>query len=76
MGWYRGNGRMNITFWGTTIQIAVRVIGTYSMVSFMGLDAVAISTGLGWTIIVAFQVIVFILERKGIWPKPSPLIQH
>lgn len=76
VGWYRGNGRMNITFWGTTIQIAVRVIGTYSMVSLMGLDAVAISTGLGWTIIVAFQTIVFVLERKGIWPKPSPLIQH
>ena len=35
VGWYRGNGRMDITFWGTTIQIAVRVIGTYAMVSFL-----------------------------------------
>ena len=29
VGHYRGIGRMNITFFGTTLQIAVRVIGTY-----------------------------------------------
>lgn len=69
VGWYRGTGRMNITFWGTTIQIAFRVVGTYLLVAAMGLDAVALSTGLGWVIIVTFQIIVFLLERKGIWPK-------
>ena len=69
VSWYRGTGRMKITFWGTTIQIAVRVVGTYLLVGAMGLDAVALSTGIGWIVIVLFHGSVFILERKGIWPK-------
>ena len=47
VGWYRGTGRMNITFWGTTIQIVVRVVGAYLLVGRLGLDAVALATGLG-----------------------------
>ena len=66
VGHYRGIGRMNVTFWGTTIQILVRVIGTYALVDTMGLDAVALSTGLGWVVIVLFHSTVFVLERKGI----------
>ena len=71
VGWFRGCGRMNITFWGTTMQISVRVAGTYLLSSSMGLDSVALSTGLGWSLIVSYQFLVFFLERKGIWPKPS-----
>ena len=71
VGWYRGTGRMNITFWGTTLQIAFRVVGTYLLVHAMGLDAVALSTGLGWVLIVLFHSAVFVLERKGIWPKAA-----
>lgn len=69
VSWYRGTGRMNITFWGTTIQIAVRVVGTYWLVDAMALDSVALSTGIGWMVIVWFHGTVFWLERKGIWPK-------
>ena len=39
------------------------------MVDLMGLDAVAVATGIGWVIIVIMQVTIFVLERKGIWPK-------
>jgi Na+-driven multidrug efflux pump len=67
--WYRGTGRMNITFWGTTIQVAVRVVLSYLLVSLMGLGAVGLATGIGWIVIVMFHGGVFILERKGIWPK-------
>ena len=73
VGWYRGTGRMNISFWVTTAQIIVRVIGSYLLVAAMGLDAVALSTGLGWVVIVVFQLVVFFLERRGIWPKPSTI---
>lgn len=66
VGHYRGIGRMNITFWGTTIQIAVRVLFTYLLVGSMGLDAVAFATGLGWLVIVLFHSTVYYLERKGI----------
>lgn len=75
VGWYRGNGRMNITFWGTTIQIVIRVAGAYLLVGLIGLDAVALSTGLGWVTIVVFQIAVFVLEQKGIWPKRGPQLQ-
>lgn len=73
VGWYRGTGRMNITFWGTTLQILIRVVGTYLLVDAMGLDAVALATGLGWVAIVLFQLTVFYLGWKGIWPKPLNL---
>ena len=66
VGHYRGIGRMNITFFGTTLQIVVRVIGTYLLVGAMGLDAVALSTGLGWVVIVLFHSTVYLLERRGI----------
>lgn len=66
VGHYRGIGRMNITFWGTTIQIAVRVVCTYLLANSMGLDAVAFATGLGWLVIVLFHSTVYYLERKGI----------
>jgi len=69
VSWYRGTGRMNITFWGTTIQVAARVVLSYLLVSAMGLGAVGLATGLGWIVIVMFHGSVFILERKGIWPK-------
>lgn len=69
VAWYRGSGRMNVTFWCTTTQIAVRVIFTYLLVNSMGLDAVAVATGIGWIVIVAMQTIIFRLERSGIWPK-------
>lgn len=73
VGWFRGNGRMNITFWGTTLQIVTRVAGTYLLVGAMGLDAVALATGLGWVLIVSFHSTVFFLGWKGIWPKASNL---
>ena len=69
VGWYRGVGRMSITFWGTTIQIVIRVAGTYLLVGAMGLDAVALATGMGWVAINIFHASVFLLAIKGIWPK-------
>lgn len=66
VGHYRGIGRMNVTFVGTTIQIAVRVILTYALVGAMGLDAVALATGLGWVGIVIFHTAVYLLERRGV----------
>lgn len=64
VGWFRGTGRMNITFFGTTLQISIRVIGTYLLVGAMGLDAVALATGLGWVAIVLFQTTLFLLQIK------------
>ena len=38
---------------------------SYLLVSRLGLDAVALATGLGWTVIVLFQLTVFARERRA-----------
>ena len=63
VGWYRGTGRMNITFYGTTLQIIIRVAGTYLLIDAMGLDAVALATGLGWIGVVAFWSVLVKIRR-------------
>ena len=65
VGWFRGVGRMNITFWGTTIQIVIRVILSYLLVGRIGLGAVGLATGIGWIVIVCFQIVIFMLERRN-----------
>ena len=64
VGHFRGVGRMNITFWATTTQIAVRVVGTYLLVNFMGLNSVALATGIGWVVIVIFHTCCFLWEQS------------
>lgn len=64
VGWYRGSGKISITFWGTTLQLFVRVTGTYLLVDRLALDAVAWSTGLGWTAVVLFQIALFMRDGR------------
>lgn len=64
VGYFRGDGRMNIPLCATITQITVRVVGTYLLVGAMGLDAVALATGLGWVVVAAFHVTCFLLERR------------
>ena len=73
VGWFRGTGRMNITFFGTTLQIVIRVVGTYLLVGTMGLDAVALATGLGWVAIVLFQTTLFLRQIRPNRPSAPPL---
>ncbi len=73
VGWFRGTGRMNVTFFGTTLQIVIRVVGTYLLVGTMGLDAVALATGLGWVAIVLFQTTIFLRQIRPNRPSAPPL---
>jgi len=68
VGYFRGSGRMNIPFWGTTIQIGVRVIGTYLLIDRMALDATALATGIGWVVIVIFHSANYLAERYHFFP--------
>ena len=71
VGWFRGSGRMNVTFLGTTLQIVIRVVATYLLVDAMELDAVALATGLGWVAIVLFQLSVLrFFPRLGVRAGP------
>lgn len=64
VGYFRGSGKINIPFIGTTIQITLRVIFSYLLTPSLGLKAVAAATGIGWSSIVAFQVCVYRHMRK------------
>ena len=64
IGWFRGIGRMNITFLCTTAQILIRVVGTYLLVNAMALDAVALASGIGWVVIFCCHTTFFFLTRK------------
>ena len=59
VGYFRGSGRVKIPFIGTTIHISVRVILSYLLVSKLSLGAVALATGIGWIVVVVFQISVF-----------------
>ncbi|WP_101696323.1 MATE family efflux transporter [Clostridium minihomine] len=59
VGYFRGSGRVDIPFIGTTIHVSVRVILSYLLVSQLGMDAVAYATGIGWIIVVVFHSVMF-----------------
>ena len=65
VGHYRGIGRMNITFFGTTLQIVVRVIGTYLLVGAWVWTRWPCPRP-WWVVIVIFHSTVYLLERRGI----------
>ncbi len=62
VGFFRGVGMVAVPVIGSTLQIAIRAVLSYIMISRFGLSAVAIATGIGWIAIVIFHT--FIYRRK------------
>ncbi len=60
-GYFHGRGRVNLPVAGTTGHITIRVILSALLVRYMGLEAVALATGLGWVFVVSFWTVF----RKG-----------
>lgn len=58
-GYFRGIGKIHIAFIGTISQIIVRIILIYNLTKFMHLNAVALSTGVGWIVMVSIQIVSF-----------------
>ena len=65
VGLYRGSGRVNIPVLGTILQMTVRVVLSWMLVPRMGLSAVALATGLGWSGVVCLQLIVYFSKVRG-----------
>ena len=63
--YFRGRGQVTVPVYGTIIQISARVILSYALIRPMGLSGVALATGLGWMVIVLFQLTVFARERRA-----------
>lgn len=59
VGFYRGSGHVSIPFIGTIIHITLRTLLSFLLIPRLGLPAVAISTGIGWIAVVAFQTIIY-----------------
>lgn len=60
-GYFHGRGRVNLPVAGTTSHITIRVIISYFLAQRMGLEAVALATGIGWMYVVSFWTVF----RKG-----------
>jgi putative MATE family efflux protein len=59
VGYFRGCGKVNIPFIGTTLHISLRVLFSFLLARSLGLKSVAFATGIGWIAVVLFQLIVF-----------------
>lgn len=64
-GYYRGIGRVTLTFYASVLQIVTRVVLTYTLVSFLSLHAVAIACGCGWASMIILHYLCY--PKYGDW---------
>lgn len=55
-GFFRGMGKMYTTMVGTFIQASLRTLCVYLLVPRIGLPGVALSCGVGWTVMLLFEI--------------------
>jgi len=58
VGYFRGIGKVIVPIIGTTLHITLRVVVSYLLISKLGLSAVAVATGLGWILVVVYQITI------------------
>ncbi|MCI2162026.1 MAG: MATE family efflux transporter, partial [Oscillospiraceae bacterium] len=63
-GLFRGLGRLDVTLLGSLIQIGIRVLITYLMIYTLGINAVAIGTGIGWLCMIVYETIVWVRYKR------------
>ena len=64
MGFFRGIGKISVPVIGSTLHISIRVVLSYLLIGRMGLEAVAVATGIGWISVVIYQIVVYRNVRK------------
>ena len=55
-GFFRGIGQVKIMLTSTLMHISCRVIFSHLLVGTMGLKAVALATGIGWSVMTVYQI--------------------
>ena len=61
---FRGMGRLNVSFIGTSIHITIRVVLSYVLVKQMMLGGVGLAVGVGWMVMIVFQSVMTARIRK------------
>ena len=66
-GFFRGIGRMDITFYATVIQIPVRVALAYALAGTLAMEAVAVAIAVGWIFMSAYLLFEYMryLRAEG-----------
>lgn len=59
VGYFRGIGKVEVPVIGAILQISIRAILSYAWISVLGLKAVAVATGIGWTAIMLYQIVIY-----------------
>jgi putative MATE family efflux protein len=58
-GFFRGVGKIGITFFATFFQIIVRVVLSYTLAPATGLAGVALAVGIGWLVLPIYHGIMY-----------------
>lgn len=69
VGYFEGIGRISIPTIGSAAHLSLRVVLAWLLVGRMGLAGLALATGLGWCLVVSFQLGVYrgvILKRRQV----------
>ena len=56
VGYFRGVGMVHVPVIGTTLNISTRVLLSYPLTQRFGLPGLAAATGIGWMIVVSYQI--------------------
>ena len=63
-GYFDGCGRVSIPFVGAASHITLRVILSWLLIGHLGLNAVALATGIGWVLVNLFWSIIYHRSAK------------
>lgn len=64
-GWYIGIGKPMLSFAGVVSQVMIRALFSWLWIGTLGLDAVSLSTGIGWVLLLVYFIICFIGIKRN-----------
>ena len=73
-GFMRGMGKMKVTLIATSIQVVLRVIFTFALITGLGISAISIACAIGWTAMMIYEypyALIFLRRRKQKYPLES-----
>lgn len=65
VGFFRGIGMIHVPVVGTTINITTRVLFSYLLIRRFGLSGLGLATGIGWIMVVGYQISRFRNLKQG-----------